>query len=203
MAVTPKGIVTPDASSPYNLIPDLNTLASTADAAISTQKGSSTQRTTALAGAPEGTLWQDTDGIKMIWRKDGSAWVPAVWRWAGTTAQMNAFTQAPNGFQWFDVSTSTSFLRLGASWRSTAPVGGNVTVTTSSSAGATVNVTLPAGRFSAPPYILVTKTAGTGAKHVPYVSNITTSGFTLGVYSGDGTTSSSPVPINWVAFDAQ
>lgn len=124
MAVTPKGIVTPDPSSPYNLITDLNTLASTADAAISNAsnmlKGTASQRASALAGSADGVLWQDTDGIKMIWRKDGAAWVPAVTRWIGTTAQMNSFTQAPEGFEWYDVSTGSAFLRSSSQWVGTS-----------------------------------------------------------------------------------
>lgn len=120
MAVTPKGIVTPDASSPYNLITDLNTLASTTDAAIATQKGTASQRTAALAGAPDGTLWQDTDGIKMIWRKDGATWVPAVTSWAGTTTQMNAFTQAPNGFLWANSVGINVYMRISGAWKDIA-----------------------------------------------------------------------------------
>lgn len=120
MAVTPKGIVTPDSSSPYNLITDLNTLASTTDAAITNAsnllKGTAAQRVAFTSTATNGMLWQDTDGIKMIWRKDGAAWVPAVWRWSGTTAQMNGFTQAPNGFEWHNSTDNKAYTKLGGSW---------------------------------------------------------------------------------------
>lgn len=120
MAVTPRGIVAPNLPDPYNLVGDLNTLARTADAAIggvaNAHRGASTQRTAFTTTAVNGMLWQDTDGIKMLWRKDGTAWVPAVWRWAGTTAQMNAFTQAPNGFEWFNTSTSARNVRIGGAW---------------------------------------------------------------------------------------
>lgn len=198
MAVTPKGIVTPDASSPYNLITDLNTLASTTDAAIATQKGTASQRTAATAGASAGTLWQDTDGIKMIWRKDGAAWVPAVWRWSGTTAQMNAFTQAPQGFVWFNSSDNSDYFRIGGAWR--RQMGAvryltQVTVTTSGSAGGTAPVSFPTGMFSSPPLVFLSKLTASGAKYIPYVATgtITTSGFTAGVYSGDGSTGNNSI----------
>lgn len=119
MAVTPKGIVTPDSSSPYNLITDLNTLASTTDTAITNAsnllKGTAAQRVAFTSTATNGMLWQDTDSIKMIWRKDGAEWVPAVWRWSGTSAQRTGFTQAPNGFEWYDYSTGITSIRSGSS----------------------------------------------------------------------------------------
>lgn len=91
----------------------LNTIGAGANAF----KGTAAQRTAFLSTAVNGMLWQDTDSIKMIWRKDGAAWVPAVWRWSGTTAQMNAFTQAPNGFEWFNTTDNGDYVRLGGVWR--------------------------------------------------------------------------------------
>ena len=90
----------------------LNTVGAGANA----YKGTAAQRTAFLSTAVDGMLWQDTDGIKMIWRKDGAAWVPAVWRWSGTTAQMTAFTQAPNGFEWFNTTDNSDYVRLSGAW---------------------------------------------------------------------------------------
>lgn len=121
MATTsPDGLRTPDPGDPYNLVPDLQTLANNVQSALnnkSARPGTAAQRAAFLSTAPNGFLWQDTDSIKMIWRKDGAAWVPAVWRWSGTTAQMNAFTQAPNGFEWFNTTDNSNHVRLGGSWK--------------------------------------------------------------------------------------
>lgn len=89
----------------------------TAGAGANAHKGTAAQRAAFLSTAVNGMLWQDTDGIKMIWRKDGAAWAPAVWRWSGTTAQMNSFgANAPDGFEWFNTTTNTTHTRLGGSW---------------------------------------------------------------------------------------
>lgn len=83
-------------------------------------RGTASQRAAFLSTAVDGMLWQDTDGIRMIWRKDGALWVPAVMRWRGTTAQMNSFgANAPDGFEWFSTSDSMAFIRSGATWRGT------------------------------------------------------------------------------------
>lgn len=79
-------------------------------------RGTAVQRAVFLATASSGMLWQDTDGIKMIWRKDATAWVPAVWRWSGTSAQMGSFTQAPNGFEWFNTTDNCTYVRFGGAW---------------------------------------------------------------------------------------
>lgn len=121
MATTsPDNLRTPDPGDPYNLVPDLQTLAQDVQDALTRRanvfNGTSSQRTAFTSTATNGMLWQDTNGIKMIWRKDGSAWVPAVWRWAGTTAQMNGFTQAPDGFEWYNTTDNSDYVRLGGAW---------------------------------------------------------------------------------------
>ncbi len=121
MATTsPDNLRTPNPGDPYNLVADLATLASDTQVALNKRvsnllTGTAAQRVAATGTATAGMLWQDTDGIKMIWRKDGASWVPAVWRWSGTTAQMNAFA-APNGFVWVDTSNNGAYLRTGGSW---------------------------------------------------------------------------------------
>lgn len=121
MAVTsPDNLRTPNPGDPYNLVADLAILAQDTQDALTRRanvfNGTVSQRTAFTSTATNGMLWQDTDGIKMIWRKDGAAWVPAVWRWSGTTAQMNGFTQAPNGFEWFDTTVNSTYLRLSGAW---------------------------------------------------------------------------------------
>lgn len=114
-------IWTPDDADNYDFIVDSAATAQTVDDALtavaSAFRGTVAERTAFTSTAVDGMLWQDTDGIKMIWRKNGVAWVPAVWRWSGTTAQMNAFTQAPIGFEWFNSSDSFSYIRESGSWK--------------------------------------------------------------------------------------
>lgn len=122
MPVTPRGIVSPNDPDNWDLIVDLAAMGSSIDAAIgnsaSGRPGTAAQRTAYTASAPNGFLWQDTDGAKLIWRKDGAVWVPAVWRWSGTTAQMTAFTTAPNGFEWFNTTTNSEYVRFSGVWAS-------------------------------------------------------------------------------------
>lgn len=119
MPVTPRGIVSPNDPDNWDLIVDLATMATSTDAAIgnsaSGQNGTAAQRTAYTASAPNGFLWQDTDGAKLIWRKDGAVWVPAVWRWSGTGAQMSAFA-APNGFEWFNTTDGLEYTRISGAW---------------------------------------------------------------------------------------
>lgn len=202
MAVTPKGIVTPDASSPYNLVTDLNTMALTTDAAITNAsnvlKGTASQRGAALSGSPAGTLWQDTDGIKMIWRKDGAAWVPAVWRWVGTTTQMNAFTQAPNGFEWLSTTDNLEYIKSGAtwvpskrSWSGAATVAQNTTGSTS--------ITFPAGMFSTPPIVTAIVRTFKPNVGVAVLSNPTTTGAVVSTYNVTSGANINGVAFDWVA----
>ena len=76
---------------------------------------------------------------------------------------------------------------------------GSVTVRVNASAGGTATVTFPAGRFTAAGMldIGVTKVSNGLAKYIPYASNISATGMTVGIYSGDGSTGTGSVPINW------
>ena len=122
MATTsPDNLRTPNPGDPYNLVADLATLANDTQVALNKKvsnllKGTTAERTAATGIATVGMLWQDTDGIKMIWRKDGAAWVPAVWRWSGTSSQRTGFTQAPDGFEWFDTSDNSEYIRRSGAW---------------------------------------------------------------------------------------
>ena len=161
MPTTARGIWTPSDTDAVDFTTHLATMAGTIDTAITNglntigaganaHKGTAAQRTAFTSTAVNGMLWQDTDSIKMIWRKDGAAWVPAVWRWSGTTAQMNAFA-APNGFEWFNTTDNSDYVRLGGVW---VFASGKLLAYASSAASAGVNAidveattpTLPAGQ---------------------------------------------------------
>lgn len=144
MATTsPDNIRTPDPGDPYNLVPDLQTLAQDVQDALIARgnvfRGTAAQRVAYLSTASPGMLWQDTDGIGMLWKRGASQWVPAVWRWSGTTAQMNGFTQAPDGFEWFNTTDNNNYVRLSGAW-----VIGNGTLTTSSFFTAGSGITISA-----------------------------------------------------------
>lgn len=121
MATTsPDNLRTPNPGDPYNLVPDLATLANDVQDALTRRSnaltGTGVERVAAEPTATPGMLWIDTDGINMIWRRGVSNWEPAVWRWGGTTAQMNGFTQAPDGFEWHDTTDDSEYVRLGGAW---------------------------------------------------------------------------------------
>lgn len=60
------------------------------------------------------------------------------------------------------------------------------TVSVDGAAGGTRAVSFPAGFFDVPPLITLTKGSATGAKLIPYYTNVTTSGCTVGLFAGDG-----------------
>lgn len=60
------------------------------------------------------------------------------------------------------------------------------TAVTTTGAGGTKSVSFPAGLFTIAPLVQATKQGAQSAKYIPYVTDITTSGCTVGLYSGDG-----------------
>ena len=77
---------------------------------------------------------------------------------------------------------------------------GTVMVSVKASAGGAAAVTFPTGLFTAADALTaqVSKGGDSFAKSIPYFRNLTRTGMTVGVYSGDGTTvTSSSVPIHW------
>ena len=76
---------------------------------------------------------------------------------------------------------------------------GTVTVSVNASAGGTAAVTFPPGRFTAADALNVQLTkAGSGlAKYIVYATAISATRMTVGVYSGDGTTTTASVVIHW------
>lgn len=96
-----------------------------------------------------------------------------------------------------DVDVSGLVARLNKLERKAAGV---VTVTATAGAGGTAAVAFPTGLFTASDTLTaqVSKGSGSFAKSVPYFTNLTRTGMTVGIYSGDGTTvTSSSVPIHW------
>ncbi len=77
---------------------------------------------------------------------------------------------------------------------------GTVTITLASQAGNSQSVTFPAGRFSTPPIVMATKQAGTLAKASVYAVGVTASGCSIGLYQGDGTSTSGSVQVGWIAI---
>ena len=80
---------------------------------------------------------------------------------------------------------------------------GTIAISVNGAVGGTVNVNFPAGRFTAPPVVLVSRSTGSLAKYVPYVASVTPSGCVLGLYAGDGTTGSGSSTLSWIAVQTQ
>ena len=95
-----------------------------------------------------------------------------------------------------DIDASGLVARLAALERKAS---GRVTVSVNASAGGTAAVTFPAGRFTAADVLNVqlTKASGGLAKYTVYATAISATGMTVGVYSGDGTTTTASVVIHW------
>ena len=77
---------------------------------------------------------------------------------------------------------------------------GSAAISITSAAGGTVSVTFPAGRFTAAPIVQVSRATPALAKCIPYVASVTATGCVLGLYSGDGTTTSGTTKLAWFAY---
>ena len=83
MATTsPDNIWTPDSGDNYDYVIDSAATAASIQTALTRRAnsymGTTTERTAFTTAAPEGTLWSDTNGEKILWIKQGASWV-AVW----------------------------------------------------------------------------------------------------------------------------
>lgn len=76
---------------------------------------------------------------------------------------------------------------------------GSVALTVSSAVGASQSVTFPAGRFTATPKVFVSKQSADLSKFIPYVTTISSTGCTIGIYAGDGVAASGSVTVAWSA----
>ena len=105
------------------------------------------------------------------------------------TAAINAATQAETAAA--NAISAAARIATGTIAITVTGVGGNV------------NVNFPAGRFTAPPVVLVSRSTSGLAKYVPYVASVTPSGCVLGLYAGDGTTGSGSSTLSWIAVQTQ
>lgn len=92
----------------------------------------------------------------------------------------------------------------GAGWRpvNTGPfamASGVTTLTATGAVGATRTVTFPTGTFTSPPRIVLTKQSDAAANFILYAHDITTSGFTLGMYAGSGAAQTQTATVYWEA----
>ena len=78
---------------------------------------------------------------------------------------------------------------------------GTVTVSVNASPGGSAAVSFPTGLFTEADIldITITKTSSGLAKYVPYATVISATGMTVGLYSGDGSTGTASVSVNWAA----
>jgi hypothetical protein len=76
---------------------------------------------------------------------------------------------------------------------------GVVSVGTGGSNSASQAVTFPAGLFTVAPIVMVSKTTAQ-QKAIPNASSPTTSGVTIGYWTGDGTNTAGAVSISWLAI---
>ena len=80
-------------------------------------------------------------------------------------------------------------------------VTGKANVAVNASASGTVAITFPAGHFSTAPNVQVTKATANLPKFSPCTTSVTTTGATIGVYSGDGTSATGSVSVAWMAVE--
>lgn len=203
MPTTARGIWTPSDTDAVDFTTDLATMAGTIDSALdlygNALRGTASQRAAFLSTAADGMLWQDTDSIKMIWRKDGAAWVPAAWRWRGTTAQMNSFgANAPDGFEWFSTTDNSEYVRLGGAWYARLQKAHDVVVQIGAVANTTYSINITFGTpFPAAPTVLATPGANeTLGAPVVTIGSITATGFRL----SSSANVSKNLYAHWVAF---
>lgn len=79
---------------------------------------------------------------------------------------------------------------------------GSISVTLTAAASGFTAITFPVGRFTIAPLVMATMAsapAGSG-KFVPRVLNVTTSGASVYVYTGDATNASASVTVSWFAI---
>ena len=83
MATTsPDNIWTPNSSEDYDYVIDAAATATSVQNALTKRAnsytGTTTQRDAFTSAAPEGSLWSDTNGDKILWIKQGASW-QRVW----------------------------------------------------------------------------------------------------------------------------
>jgi hypothetical protein len=104
----------------------------------------------------------------------------------------------------FRVQNDGNLWRLwGGVWRPLpfAMAAGTVSISLSGTSIGSTSVTFPSGRFTQAPIISIAmaSAAGGSQKFVPRFTNISTTGATAFIYTGDSTTSTANVTIHWTA----
>ena len=121
MATTsPDNIWTPDSGDNYDYVIDSAATAASIQNALTSRAnsyiGTTSQREAFTATAPEGTLWSDTNGEKILWIKQGASWQRVwsgpergrVFEWLNTFAATYGETE-----RWFTELSQTLTLPAG------------------------------------------------------------------------------------------
>lgn len=112
--VTADGITTPDYNSSGDIVPALTTMGATIQTALDTRansyRGTSSEREAFRTAAPEGTLWADTNGPKVLWQKRGSNWVRIHPEW--DSGWVTNFIRAQSGWK-VRTDTTNNIRRIG------------------------------------------------------------------------------------------
>lgn len=81
-----------------NALDNIVTLVNSVSANANLRAGTGAQRAAYTSTAPDGFVWQDTDGEKYTWRKDGSQWVRLfVGHYAEHIGQTTSYSITPGG----------------------------------------------------------------------------------------------------------
>lgn len=121
--------------------------------------------------------------------------------YVGSSAQRVAFTTAALGAHWQDTNgTRREYVKRAAGWEALVVTGSQTLSLTAGSPTGTATVTFPTGSFLSAPMVMVTKQSSGAAKYVPYVQSVTSTGFVVGAYSGDGTSTAHTIIFGWAAF---
>lgn len=114
--VTSDGIASPDYNSPGDIVPGLATMADSIQSALekrgNSYRGTIAQREAFRVEAPEGSLWADTNGPKVLWQKRGSNWVRIHPEW--DSGWITDFVRAQAG--WKTNTTASSRARRIGDW---------------------------------------------------------------------------------------
>lgn len=194
MAVTPRGIWTPDGVDGWDLTVDLAAMAVSIDTAITTATDVVHATVTALkATSPaNGTQAIALNAPGATFIRTSGTWVQTgIPRFANIAAATAALV-SPNAND-LAMTDDAGLAIFSTAWRVVGPIGNvpfRVAAGTVSSGAAigTQNITFPVGRFSVAPLVMVTPlNPASGAVAFYFtVSALTASGFTLAISNSGG-----------------
>lgn len=104
----------------------------------------------------------------------------------------------------FETDTKKIMLWAGSGWiyvggGAYAMAAGIAVITTAASPSGSVTATFPVGRFSVIPIVTVSRSSGSGAKMIPYTTNVRAEDVLVGLYSGDSTVVTGTFSVHWIA----